>query len=208
MRTVGDCPELNSLFKKERVRIAEMAETDSLQGDFLHPVFAAGNPDAKTVLIGEAPGREESERGIPFVGKAGRQLDELFGIAGIERSGIYLTNVVKYRPVVRGPRSVRNRTPSMKEIRMALPLLERELKLISPEVIVTLGKTPLTAVSILFGIAAGNTLGEVHGRGIRLMHNGSALYLFPLYHPASGIYNRELISVMAEDAGKLGQFLN
>jgi DNA polymerase len=167
------------------------------------PVFGEGCCTANVLLIGEAPGAEEAKLGRPFSGRAGRQLDALFASFGVARENAYITNVVKYRPVVRSERSVRNRTPKPAEVESALPLLRREIELLRPRVVLTLGNTPLKAVFRLCGETPG-TIGILHGTRIPLRMGGVSFVLIPLYHPASGIYNRSLIEVMERDASFVG----
>ncbi len=205
MRT--DDRELDALYLAERKRLAAWAERDDPQGEYASPVFGAGSPDSMTVLIGEAPGAEETRTGIPFVGKAGKQLDQLLASAGIDRNRVYVTNAVKYRPVVRSLKTTRNRTPSKKEVAESLPLLGRELSLIRPSVIVTLGSTPLGAVLDLASQRR-VPIGEVHGKPQRICIYDFSVWLFPLYHPASCIYNRGLTEVLEADAAALGRFLD
>lgn len=198
---------LAAAYEAERARLAAQIEQDCPQGDYAHPVFGVGRADRPClVLIGEAPGSEEAASGCPFVGKAGRQLDELLAMASILRTDIYITNVVKYRPVVRSARSVRNRTPSVREVSASLPLLAFELEAIRPDVIATLGNTPLTAMLTLGNLPAG-TIGALHGRMLPLTISGLHTALFPLYHPASCIYNRALTPVLEQDMRALGENL-
>ncbi|HQQ40487.1 MAG TPA: uracil-DNA glycosylase [Clostridia bacterium] len=194
--------QLELLYAFERERLGRLAALDQPQGEYAHPVFGEGSAHAKVLLIGEAPGAEETKHGRPFVGKAGKQLDELFHLFGISRENAYITNVVKYRPCVRSPRSVRNRTPVPSEVEASLPLLQKELELIRPDFLCTLGNTPLKAVYRLSGEKP-EVVGNVHGRQIPLTVGGVSFSLIPLYHPASGIYNRALIEVMREDAEKV-----
>ena len=98
---------LVELYEKERLRIAETADG---RGDYSHPVFGEGPVNPLVMLIGEAPGGDEAKQGRPFVGKAGKQLDALLSGAGIDRSRVYITNTVKFRPVNVKPKSVSNRT--------------------------------------------------------------------------------------------------
>lgn len=162
-------------------------------------VFGEGAAHARVVLIGEAPGEQESLQGRPFVGKAGKNLDEFLALSGIERAAIYITNTVKYRPVKRSAAgNMVNRTPTQEEIRLNLPFLKRELALIAPEVIVTLGNVPLRAL-----LGNGQSIGVCHGQW--LSYEGRRLY--PLYHPASVIYNRALKPVYEEDVIRLGAAL-
>ena len=198
---------LEDLYKEERTRLAALATADTPQGEYASPVFGAGSPDSDTVLIGEAPGAEETKTGIPFVGKAGKQLDQLLSEAGIDRKRLFLANTVKYRPVVRSAKTTRNRTPSRKEIVEALPLLQNEMELLRPAVIVTLGSTPLGAV---LDIASEKRMpiGEAHGKARRITIGSLKTWVFPLYHPASCIYNRSLTEVLQTDAAQLGRFLD
>lgn len=195
---------LRRAYLKESARLACLADADAPQGEYRRPVFGEGNVAASVLLIGEAPGAEETKLGRPFVGKAGKQLDALFGEFGIIRSEAYITNVVKYRPVVRSAKSVRNRTPLPREVEASLPLLGEELSLLRPAFILTLGNTPLRAV-LRICARAPETVGALHGEQILLEMSEHAFTLIPLYHPASGIYNRALVQVMEEDAKKAGE---
>ena len=197
---------LPELYASERERLLRFAAADQPQGEYACPVFGEGSAKAGVMLIGEAPGAEETKLGRPFVGKAGRQLDELFCSFGMTRDKAYITNVVKYRPVVRSPRSVRNRTPVPSEVEGSLPLLRREIELIRPDFLCTLGNTPLTAVFALAGEKP-PVIGTAHGSIHTIMIEGQAFSLIPLYHPASGIYNRGLVEVMEQDAAFVGRFV-
>ena len=183
---------LVELYEKERLRIAETADG---RGDYSHPVFGEG-----------PPGGDEAKQGRPFVGKAGKQLDALLSGAGIDRSRVYITNTVKFRPVNVKPKSVSNRTPTGAEMKAGLPLLKSELCLLSPRIIVTLGNTPLKAVLTLAGERI-RTVGELHGRSISVTIEGKGMLLSPQYHPASVIYNRALADTLAEDIGRLGEMI-
>ena len=112
--------KLNQLYGAERLRIAAIGDD---RGDYQNPVFGEGPDEPVVMFIGEAPGGEEAATGRPFVGKAGKQLNELLTEAGIDRSRVYVTNAVKFRPVNRKPRSVSNRTPSGAELRQDCPCL-------------------------------------------------------------------------------------
>ena len=199
--------QLEELYRAERTRLAALSAADDPQGEYASPVFGAGPPDSGTVLIGEAPGAEETRSCVPFVGKAGKQLDQLLSGAGIDRKKLFLTNAVKYRPVVRSAKTTRNRTPSRKEVLEALPLLRSELELIRPAVIVTLGSTPLGAVLDLASEKR-VPIGEAHGMPRRIRIGSLETWIFPLYHPASCIYNRGLTDVLTADAAALGRFLD
>ena len=197
---------LLKLYDDERRRLRAMTDCTSREGDYLKPVFGVGSVPPKLMLIGEAPGGEEAKQGLPFVGKAGKQLDELLRHASIDRREVYVTNAVKFRPIKIKPRSVSNRTPALIEIREGLPLLMREIELVRPAVIATLGNTPLRAMLMLSG-EENTTVGEAHGRARPLRIGGAWCVLFPLYHPASVIYNRALTEVLRMDLTALGELI-
>ena len=199
----GICP-LEAAYSAERERLFPLAAKDEPQGEYRKPVFGEGKNGARILLIGEAPGAEETKLGHPFVGKAGKQLDALFCRFGVMREDAYITNVVKYRPVVRSEKSTRNRTPLPAEVKTSLPLLQREIELIQPKLILTLGNTPLKAVYALAGEKP-TVIGSAHGKAQSLTIAGVAVTLIPLYHPASGIYNRTLVEVMEQDAAFVGE---
>jgi DNA polymerase len=142
-----------------------------------------GPADAEIMLVGEAPGRQEDAQGRPFVGAAGRFLNELLASAGLRREEVYITNVVKSRPTNRqdGP----NRPPHADEIAACAPWLQQQLAIIQPRLIVTLGAYALRAFLPVKQIS------KVHGRPIR--HGGRTL--FPLFHPAAALHGlkREIL---------------
>jgi len=198
--------QLQATYAAERTRLLALADRDDPQGEYRSPVFGEGGVRSGALLIGEAPGAEETKLGRPFVGKAGKQLDVLISLFGVERSEVYISNTVKYRPVVRSLKSVRNRTPLPAEVAESLPLLRREIELICPRVLLTLGNTPLKAVYQLAGQRP-PVIGSVHGAEQMLSIGVLSVILIPLYHPASGIYNRSLVAVMEQDAVRAGEVI-
>jgi DNA polymerase len=151
-----------------------------------HIVPGEGAADAEVVVVGEAPGRVEDELGRPFVGRSGQLLDELLAAAGLARGDVFITNVVKARPPG-------NRDPKRDEVAHWMPVLEEQLALIGPRLVVPLGRHALAH----FAPAA--KIGEVHGR---LLHErGRALY--PLYHPAAGLRSTKLREALFADARRL-----
>lgn len=195
---------LEDIYKKERLRIEALDIDD--EADLAHPVFGEGNAEHPLIMfIGEAPGREEAASGRPFVGKAGKQLDNMLLTADIDRQRVFVTNTVKYRPITKHESTVCNRTPSVKEIKGGLEALSSEIDIVSPTVIATLGNVPLKALSLL-GTGEKLTVGDVHGMPRPAFINGRMLMLFPLYHPAASIYYRELKPVMERDLINLGAF--
>ena len=179
----------------ERYRAELKAFVDGLyEGDKKVLVYGEGRVGAPVMLIGEAPGEQETLLGRPFVGKAGKNLDAFLEAAGLDRSALYVTNTVKFRPTRRSAAGrVVNRPPTQEEIRLFLPWLRREIGLVDPEHIVTLGNVPLKA---LMGKAA--AIGQLHGQ--LLAWEGHRLY--PMYHPASLIYNPALRQVYADDMAR------
>ena len=165
-------------------------------------VFGEGPLNPKLMLIGEAPGEQESLQGRPFVGKAGKNLDYFLELAGLAREEIYISNVVKYRPTKTGKSGrVSNRPPTREEVALFSPWLLREIESVSPKMIATLGNVPLKALT-----DAKATIGEMHGRVI--MENQAKRPLFALYHPASLIYNRSLTQIYETDVKTLAELLH
>lgn len=173
--------------------------TEIYEGNARSLVFGEGSFHSRLMMIGEAPGEQETLMGRPFVGKAGKNLNEFLEMSGLKREEIYITNTVKFRPTKRSDAGrIVNRTPSREEIALFLPWLKREIALVAPECIATLGNVPLKAL-------AGDkvVIGDVHGQFLEF--EGRTLY--PLYHPASLIYNPSLRTVYAEDVKRLGAWL-
>lgn len=159
-------------------------------------VHGEGRLGARVMLIGEAPGEQETLQGRPFVGKAGKNLDEFLELAGIDRAELYVSNTVKFRPtkISDAGRTV-NRPPTQEEVHLFLPWLKKEIDMVNPECVVTLGNVPLRALT-----GDKSTIGDMHGAWHTAV-NG--LPLFALYHPAAIIYRRELLSVYEQDVCSL-----
>lgn len=145
-------------------------------------VFGTGNPNADIVLIGEAPGKNEDLQGEPFVGAAGKFLNEMLATIDLKRQDIYITNIVKYRPP-------NNRDPFPDEKAAFLPFLQQQLNIIEPKLIVTLGRHSMD--SLLPGLK----ISEVHGKPKR---SNGRVYL-PLFHPAAALYNGGLRQTLLDD---------
>lgn len=167
-------------------------------------VFGEGRMEQPPVmLIGEAPGEQETLQGRPFVGKAGKNLDGFLEAVGLERQEIYITNVVKIRPTKVSPKgSISNRPPNREELALFTPWLYEEILMVQPRKIVTLGNVALKALA---GKQA--VIGACHGQTMetQVQHQGrqQTFEVFPLYHPASIIYNRALTEVYQEDLQRL-----
>ena len=162
-------------------------------------VFGKGNPDADILFIGEAPGAKEDELGVPFVGSAGRELDKLLGGIGLSLGDVYIANILKYRPPS-------NRNPNIGEIERHTPFLLRQIGVIKPRVICTLGN-----YATKFALAGFKVEGMSEVGGITSLHGVPVsvgdLVIFPLYHPAAMLYNPRLRSVLVEDFSKLKELL-
>jgi uracil-DNA glycosylase len=158
-------------------------------------VFGAGNPSADLMFVGEAPGFHEDKQGVPFVGQAGKLLDGL--LAGIElrREDVYIANVLKCRPPG-------NRDPQQDEIESCEPHLFRQIELIEPKVIATLGNF---ATKLLSGRPLGIT--RVHGQEQELTIAGRSVLLYPLYHPAAALYTPAMLKVLEADFARLPELM-
>lgn len=158
-------------------------------------VMGHGNLNSNILFIGEAPGKKEDLTGIPFVGAAGKLLDSLLKSVDLARDEVFITNIVKYRPP-------KNRDPSIKEKTDFAPYLIREIQLVQPTVIVTLGRHSLNY------FADSQEIGKIHGKFIELKVSDIAYRFLPLYHPAAAIYNRSLEKVLLQDIRKLKKYIN
>lgn len=146
-------------------------------------VFGNGNLNSKVLFIGEAPGKNEVEQGKCFVGSAGKNLESFLSILDLSREDIYITNAVKFRPTKLGKVGEINRPPTKSEINLFKEYLFEEIEIISPKLIVTLGATPLSVF-----VNEDFKMGDYAG----LIYNDFRTPIFPLYHPASIIYNQAL----------------
>jgi DNA polymerase len=158
-------------------------------------VFGVGNPEADLMFVGEAPGFHEDKQGFPFVGQAGKLLDRLLAGIGLTRADCYVANVLKCRPPG-------NRDPVPDEIESCEPHLFRQIELIQPLVIATLGNF---ATKLLSGKQTGIT--RVHGQEQRTTLGGRDVLLYPLYHPAAALYTPAMLTVLEQDFSRLPDLL-
>lgn len=157
------------------------------------PVIGEGSPEAKIIFIGEAPGRNEAKTGQPFCGSAGKILDSLLAEAGLKREEVYITNIVKDRPQ-------KNRDPLPEEIKIYGPFLDRQIDIIQPQVIATLGRYSTKYILEKFGLAeASFPISELHGQVFEAQTSYGKVYIVPLYHPAAAIYNQKLLPTLKKD---------
>lgn len=158
-------------------------------------VFGSGNPHAELMFVGEAPGFHEDKQGLPFVGQAGKLLDRLLAGVGLRREDVFVANVLKCRPPG-------NRDPQPDEIEACEPHLYRQIELIQPTVIATLGNF---ATKLLSGRPVGIT--RVHGQEQRVTVAGRSVLLYPLYHPAAALYTPAMLKVLESDFARLPELL-
>ena len=154
-------------------------------------VFGNGDPNADLMFVGEAPGFHEDKQGVPFVGQAGKLLDQLLGGIGLTRENVYVANVLKCRPPG-------NRDPMPDEIEACESHLFRQVELIQPKVVATLGNF---STKLLSGKQLGIT--RVHGQEQEVTLGGRSVLLYPLYHPAAALYTPSMLDVLREDFARL-----
>jgi uracil-DNA glycosylase family 4 len=182
--------ELQNLHKKW------MQECEcELKKTALQAVPGVGSADAEIVFIGEAPGKSEDEKGEPFVGSAGKFLNEMLGLINLKREEIYITNIVKYRPP-------NNRDPLPEEKSACREWLLEELKIISPKLIIFLGRHAMN------NFFPDLQISQAHGKLLIKVFKGmSTKYFFPLYHPAAALYDGSMREILIEDFKKIPKVL-
>lgn len=174
-------------------------------------VFGDGNPDADILFIGEAPGKNEDQKGLPFIGAAGKFLDEMLSSVDLKREDVYITNIVKYRPP-------NNRDPLPDEKAAFLPYLQAQLEVIQPKIVVTLGRHSMNCFLPDLQIS------KIHGQPKRIRINmrqqaerigsgdthaspeatvGVPIVIMPLFHPAAALYNGSMRQTLIDDFAKL-----
>ncbi len=158
-------------------------------------VFGEGDPGADLMFVGEAPGYHEDQQGRPFVGQAGKLLEQLLASIGMSREQVYIANVLKCRPP-------NNRDPRPEEIEACRPYLFRQVEIIKPKVICTLGNF---STKLLSGDPTGIT--RVHGQPRVAVIGGHSLYLYPIFHPAAALYTPSMLDTLKDDFSRLPQLL-
>jgi len=165
------------------------------------PVIGEGSHYAKILFIGEAPGKNEALTGRPFCGAAGKVLDELLASIGIDRKEIYVTNIVKDRPPF-------NRDPLPEEIEYYAPFLDRQIEIIKPEVIATLGRFSMAYIMKKFGLESElKSISIIHGKIFSTETSYGKIKIIPLYHPAVAIYNNNTMEILKKDFEILKEFV-
>ena len=160
-------------------------------------VIGAGNLDSSIVLVGEAPGKKENETGLPFVGYAGKILDEILEDADLSRGEVFITNILKCRPT-------NNRRPKKTEIESCENILIKQLNLIKPKVIAPMGNSSLSFFQDKYELEKGS-IGDVHGTVYEVEASWGHVKIIPLYHPAAAIYRRFLLDELKEDMKRISE---
>jgi len=158
-------------------------------------VMGDGNIDSDVVFIGEAPGKKEDLLGLPFMGAAGKFLNEMLATVDLDRSDVYITNIVKYRPP-------NNRDPKTDEKEAFWPYLVRQLDVIQPKVVVTLGRHSMEY------FLPDQKIGDIHGQPSQINFGDKQMIIVPLYHPAAALYNGGLRATLIEDFNKLSKIID
>ena len=153
-------------------------------------VFGDGSPSSRIVFVGEAPGKKEDETGLPFVGASGKLLNELLSKIGMLREDIYITNIVKYRPP-------ENRDPSKEEKTAFLPYLKKQIDIIRPKIVITLGRHSMDC------FLSKRKISEVHGQPEVV----DGITYLPLYHPAAALYNGSMRQTLIDDFLKIPELI-
>lgn len=182
MTSMTKLDELQRLAKE----IVENNVTPELKAGAIQLVMGDGNSDADIVFIGEAPGQKEDEQGIPFVGAAGKFLNGMLAAANLKREDVYITNIVKYRPP-------NNRDPEPEEKREFWPYLMRQLEIIKPKVVITLGRHSGAA------FIPDLVISRDHGHARTVKYHEYEFLVIPLYHPAAALYNGSMRQVLIDD---------
>ncbi|PIU02181.1 uracil-DNA glycosylase, partial [Candidatus Shapirobacteria bacterium CG09_land_8_20_14_0_10_49_15] len=154
-----------------------------------------GSPQARVVFVGEAPGYHEDQQGIPFCGAAGRLLEELLNSIKLKRSGVWIGNMVKHRPPG-------NRDPQPDELIACQLFLDRQIRVIDPEIIVTLGRFSMNK------FLPGEYVSQVHGQARFVAFAGKRRIVIPMYHPAAALRNGKIMEEIKNDFQKISQFLD
>ena len=181
--------------KKEKLdqlnALMSMCSNCALRSGASRVVPGDGNPEAQIMFIGEAPGKKEDEQGIPFVGAAGKFLNEMLASINLKREDIYIANVAKCRPP-------ENRDPLPEEVAACWPWLEKQIEIINPKIIITLGRHSLGR------FYPGIKISEAHGRAFkRNLPNIGERVFYALYHPAAALYNGSMRETLLADFKKI-----
>ena len=180
--------------RSDNIKLLDQIRADIIENDICpdlakeatNLVMGVGNAKADVLFIGEAPGKNEDLQGEPFVGAAGKFLDEMLEQIGLDRTQVYITNIVKYRPP-------NNRDPLPEEKKAFWPYLVRQVKAIKPKVIVTLGRHSMEY------FLPERRISQIHGQPKRINFGGEKIVILPLFHPAAALYNSSMRETLIDD---------
>lgn len=186
---------------QELVALTESPLYGYRQENDYHVVVGEGNLEARVMFIGEAPGKREAETGRPFVGASGKVLSEMLAEIDLTREEVYITNIVKDRPPD-------NRDPRAEEIELYAPFLEKQLEIIQPRVIATLGRFAMSFILEHFKLPLqGEKISDLHGKPLAVTTDFGPVTVIPLYHPAVALYNRNQRKTLAADFEILRRYM-
>lgn len=195
MLVVGREEQLKKL--EERIRTCKKCPLGELR---TNAVPGAGSYHAKIMFVGEAPGYWEDQKGLPFVGRAGKILDELLEGIGLSRGDVYITNIVKCRPP-------NNRDPTEEEIKICSPYLDLQIDLIRPKVIVPLGRHSMAYILKKFGFDV-EPISRVHGKRFEARTLFGKIVIMPVYHPAVALYRPAMKGELEKDFQKIKDLID
>ena len=161
----------------------------------LNHVPGSGNPNADIVFIGEAPGAQEDQLGLPFVGNSGKLLDKLLNTISVPRQDVFICNILKHRPP-------ENRDPLPSEMKVCTPYLKAQLKIIKPKIIITLGRF---AMNYFF---PGESISRIRGQVRNIIWQELPLTIIPVYHPSAGLRNGAMLKSLQDDFLSIGKYLS
>jgi DNA polymerase len=182
-------------FFKQLERQVKTCQKCPLYKNRTKAVFGSGKISSKIMLIGESPGKEEDIQGIPFVGKAGKILDDLLKIANINRNKVFITNLVKCHPL-------KNRDPQKEEIQKCSYYLEKQIDLIKPTYIITLGRFASKYLFKKFNIPF-TQISKIHGKPYKITYNNYHFTIISMYHPAYALYDKKKKKLFEKDFQKI-----
>ena len=195
-----DRTELLRAIRDELLNLSESPLYEYRQRNDFYPVIGQGSHHADIMFIGEAPGKNEAETGRPFCGASGRVLDELLESIALDRQDVYVTNILKDRPP-------NNRDPLKAEIDLYAPFLERQIDIIQPKIIATLGRFSMEFILRYFGAyQSGQRISQLHGQVIHVRTSYGRAAVVPLYHPAAALYNASQRATLEQDFQTLTRF--
>lgn len=193
MKDKNNRTKLLKQIKDEVIQLSSSPLYDYRVKNKFFPVIGEGDHHATIMFVGEAPGKTEAETGRPFCGAAGKILDQLIESIGLKRNEVYIANILKDRPPM-------NRDPLPNEIAAYSPFLDRQIEIIKPKIIATLGRFSMQYIMEKFGLAKQlDSISHIHGKIFEVSSSYGTLKIVPLYHPAVAIYNANTKQTLLDD---------